>query len=69
VYAASLVLLGAAAVTLALGIQSDGLGFLYASVACSVLALVSVAAAVLRRIRRRRPVDAADRTSRTPAGR
>jgi hypothetical protein len=56
VYAASLVFLGAAAVTLALGIQSDGLGFLYASVACSALALVSIATAALRRIRRGRPI-------------
>jgi hypothetical protein len=54
VYAASLVLLGAAAVTLALGVQADGLGLLYVSIACSALTLGSVAAAVVRRIRRGR---------------
>jgi hypothetical protein len=58
-YAASLVLLTAAAVTLALGIQGEGLGLLFVSVACSVLAAGSVGVAVVRRVRR----------GRSPAGR
>ncbi|HEV8573005.1 MAG TPA: hypothetical protein VGR49_08185 [Actinomycetota bacterium] len=53
-YAASLVLLGAAAVTLALGVQAEGLGLLYVSIACSALAWVAVSLALLRRLRRPR---------------
>jgi hypothetical protein len=54
VYAASLVLLGGAAVTLALGIQAEGLGLLYVSIACSGLAWVFAVVAAVRRIRRGR---------------
>ncbi|MGH2682679.1 MAG: hypothetical protein ACRDIX_05545 [Actinomycetota bacterium] len=53
-YAASLVFLAAAAVTLAVGIQGEGLRLLFVSVACSVLAAGSVSVAVVRRVRRGR---------------
>jgi hypothetical protein len=51
VYAASLVLLGGAAVTLALGIQAEGLGLLYVSIGSSGLAGVFAVVAAVRRIR------------------
>lgn len=50
-YPASLVLLGGAAVTLALGIDAEGLGLLYASIACSGLAWILAVVAAVRRIR------------------
>lgn len=53
-YAASLVLLGGAAVTLVLGIQAEGLGLLYASIACSGLAWTFAVVAAVRRLRRGR---------------
>jgi hypothetical protein len=56
VYLASLVLLAAATVTLALGIQQEGSSALLVSVACSVLAAASAAVAVGRRLRRHGPV-------------
>jgi len=53
VYLASLVLLAAATVALGVGIQQEGRGALFVSLACSVLAAASAAAAVVRRLRRR----------------
>jgi hypothetical protein len=53
VYPASLVLLAAAAVTLAMGLQREGLTLILVSIACSGLATVSVLLGVLRRLRRR----------------
>jgi hypothetical protein len=55
VYPASLILLAAAAVTLALGIQREGLTLLFLSIGCSVLAAASVGIAVARRLRGTRP--------------
>jgi hypothetical protein len=56
VYVASLILLGAAAVTLAMGIQGEGLRLLYVSVACSALAAGSAGVAMVRRLRHDRSV-------------
>jgi hypothetical protein len=56
VYLASLVLLAAATVTLALGIQQEGSSALLVSVGCSVLAAASAAVTVARRLRRHGPV-------------
>ena len=54
-YAASLILLVAAGVTLALGIRGGGTGSLFLSIGCSALAAASVAIAVVRRLRRAGP--------------
>jgi hypothetical protein len=54
VYAASLVLLGGGVVTLVLGIQAEGLGLLYLSIACSSLAWISAVVSTVRRILRGR---------------
>jgi hypothetical protein len=56
VYPASLILLAAAAATLALGIQREGVAVLMLSIACSVLAAAFAGGAVVRRLRRVRPV-------------
>jgi hypothetical protein len=59
VYIVSLVLLAVAAVTLALGIQREGVGVLFLSIGCSVLAAASAGVAVVRRLRRGHPVPGA----------
>ena len=53
-YIASLVLLSAAAVSLALGIQTEGVTLLFLSIACSALAAGSAGIAAVRRMRRGR---------------
>jgi hypothetical protein len=68
VYVASLVLLGGAAVTLALGIRAEGLGLLYVSIACSVLAWISAMAVMVRQIRRARTFTDRGETTATSRG-
>jgi hypothetical protein len=69
VYAASLILLGGAAVTLALGIQAEGVGLLYLSIACSALAWISAMAVMVRQIRRARTfTDRGGETATSPGG-
>lgn len=50
-YAASLIFLAAAAVTLALGIRREGLELLFVSIACSGVAAVAILTTLGRRLR------------------